>query len=199
MDIVTDLSSYDFSDNPALAGLNNLGAYNLNQGVDALLDVMREVADSGAYYTLIVPSPPAGLIAIDALQQFTGVVQVPVGSVLLAITGQAIAVSEQRGGGNSTGSFSVKVFDKATGVDLFNGQWEFGSLVAPSLTQLSNGSLQQYGQDGPIGPWYLANPFIVISPNSIEVTVQNFDSNVQLIQVALHFAVPCSGSDVVAE
>lgn len=178
MDVITNHSSY--SQGTLTDHLDNMQAYNLHQGVDRLLDVSREIALSGAYYALIVPFPLSQEISIDSQQQRTGVIQVAAGSILVSITGIGIPDN----------NFFLRVYDKATGVDLFDRQWGYCSNSCPPLDiSLTTDTMGDDG-NGPFGPWYLTDPYIVLEPNSLEISIQNAAQTTQQIQVALAFAVP---------
>lgn len=163
-------TSYDLGD---LGVLNNLPAYNVNEGVDRSLDVMREVYVDGNYYPLIVPFPASANINIGALQQLSGSIAVPQGAILIALTG----FSDQ-------GNFRVRIYDSATNQDLFYGSLGLGANSTPSM-DAGLGDTPNV-----LGPNLIQAPYLVIVPNALQVTVVNLMTVAANIQVALHFAVP---------
>ena len=203
MDIGVNESSYSFDTSDSILGyLNNLQAYNLYEGVDRLLDISREVAIEGTYYPMIIPFPLSGQITIGALQEFSGVIQVPIGSILVGISGVSITIVPNVSQ-TTNNQFGLKIYDKANGLDLYNGNWGFGMTVAPPIEpNLVNATVSESGM-GPMGMLYVPEPFIVTEPNSLQVSILNTLSSEQVIQVALHFAVPFnakgSGVDALIE
>lgn len=182
MDYVVNTSSYDIS--PAWSAyLNNLAAYNANAGVDRAIDVLRMIWDSQEYYPVIVPFPAPGYAVVGGRQQQSGVVQVPSGSILVAMTGEAIIDN----------NFFVRIYDKATGNEIYNGQFGFGPVVAPTMLPMASSLVTDAGT--PIGPFLFPDPYIILDPASLQCTVLNGSNTAQFVQVALCFAVPFSSEN----
>ncbi len=179
-------SSYDDSN---LGFLNNLPAYNTIEGNDRLLDVSREAFENGGYYPLIIPWPQAQDILIPARSQKSGAIIVPAGAILAAITGW----SDNGVSPNVTGNqFSFRLFDNATGNDVFYGTWGWASNVAPSLEP----NLPSSNTLDVQGPLYFSDPYIVLADNSLQATIINAATTDSNMQVALHFIVPIQSTMV---
>ena len=167
--------SYDLGD---MGILNNLSAYNLHEGVDRQLDLIREVYSSEEYYPLVVPFPNSQSINIAALQQLSGNLSVPPGAILVMITGY----SDQE-------EFKLRVFDSSSNTDLFYGMWSYGLNAAPPMSNLASPD----AVPSVLGPHFLSDPYMVVVQNAIQVTVMNMASVAANIQTAFHFAVPLRG------
>lgn len=168
--------SYDLGE---LGILNNLPAYNVYAGVDRQLDLLRQVYSSEEYYPLIVPFPQSQNISINALQQLSGNLSVPPGSILTQITGWS-----------SQGIFKLRVFDSSTALDLFYGMWGYANNDAPALV---SGSSVASDTPDVQGSFMLNDPYMVIVQNALQVTVMNMASATANVQVAFHFACPIRG------
>ena len=173
------LLKLDTLDNmPTADYLEDLQAYNLNEGVDRLLDTYREIIGSEQYYPLLVPFPTGNDWTIAAGSQFQGSIRIPIGSILTSITGAQV------GNAPNDMGFKLRVYDRGTKSDLIDKQVILGSLMAPELLANVAGE--------PFGPNLIMDPGIVIlDPGSLQVSITNLDeTNSANIQVLFAFAVP---------
>ena len=56
--------------------LNSLQAYNLNEGVDSLLDQSREINDSGKFYFMGFPFPLSQDVSFNAFETKSGSINI---------------------------------------------------------------------------------------------------------------------------
>lgn len=183
-------SSYDLGD---LSYLDNLPAYNAYEGSDRLLDLSREIFKSGAYYPLTVPWPQSQAINIAARGQLSGSIIVPASSILVGISGW----SDNGVDPNTTSlQFMLRLFDSATGKDIFYGTWGWASNIAPPIISglASNQPDTSFGGYSYEGYYLLSDPYVTLADNSLQATVLNGLTTASNIQVALHFAVPYNSS-----
>ncbi len=159
--------------------LEDLQAYNTNEGADRLLDVERFIVETQSFYPLLVPFPTGSDTAIGAGKQFHGSIRIPIGSILTMLTGDQIGVG--------TAGFKIKVYDRGTSSDLIDRQFIKDSLFTSSLGNGDNVT-------NPVGANMISDPGIVIlSPGSLQVSITNLDPvNAATIQVLFAFAVPLS-------
>jgi hypothetical protein len=179
--------------------IDNLPAYNSNYMTDEMLDLMREIAESGNYYWSGVSFPKGATasLTIPALGTLNGSVQIPAGSYVTAITCY-------NDGTNNPGGYKVSLFDKGSKSSLVYGSY---SLERPIMSNMQ----AQYGVgtsfppsdqgsnlDNPFGPNLLLTPFIITPPGLLNWEVVSLDSNVagMLVQVMLACAIPINNNTI---
>lgn len=171
--------------------LNNLQAYNLNSGVDCMLDLSRAIWDSGDYFNqgVGIPDIPEGTLLNFAQNETkSGVVQVPGFSYLVAVS----CFSQ------NTGGFKIRIFDKGTGAEMISTLFmQERALGSNQTAQDPNMFAATPETPQPTSPYLLTSPLIVtpVNPGTggiLQWEITNMDSNVNgnLIQVLLEFAVP---------
>lgn len=169
--------------------LNSLGAYNLNEKVDTLLDLARTIETEGGYFYQGIPFPTktndvnvSGQAIIPAGVTFGGAISVQAGSILTSIT----SYSDQNEG------FKFRIYDKGAKKDFFAGTvFGFRRIAAVSLVGDPTTQLPDLNSTQPFGPAMQFNPFIILPPGSLQIEITNLSqTNDALIQMLLNFAVP---------
>src|ERR1035437_7661393 len=88
--------------------LNNLPAYNNSAGNDEMLELYRELQQSGNYYWQGLSFPNGADTTIGGNQTLNGTLIVPAGTYITGITQYYLAADER---GASAVGFKMKVFD----------------------------------------------------------------------------------------
>lgn len=164
--------------------LNNLPAYNGNQGVDSLLDLAREIQQSGNYYYegLVFPNLEVQP-TIPALGTLSGVIVIPPGTYVTAING--LAYNSNNTLGNS--GFNLKIYDKGSKASVFYGDYAQHTTVAGHF---------DITQDVPSGSGMLLAPFIITGPGVLGWEIVNRSTNALMIQVLIDCAVPITNRSI---
>jgi hypothetical protein len=173
---------------PHTAGLEylqNLPAYNCNQGVDSLLDLLREIQESGNYYYqgLVFPDVIATNPTVPGGGTINGVAVISPGTYITGISG--IMYNSNNTLGNA--GFNLKIYDKATKSSIFYGDYAQHLTVSGHFTQT---------QDDPSGPALLQAPFILTGPGVIGWEIVNRSASECMIQVLVDCAVPITNRSV---
>ena len=177
--------------------IQNLPGYNSNWQTDEMLDLMREILESGNYYWAGINFPKGNATTIPALGTVNGSVQVPAGSYV-------VAMNYFCDPGTNPGGIKLKLWDKGSKASIFYGDY------ALDRTVMSNMELE-YGQgngvgpsdpgsnkDIPFGQGLLLSPFIVTPPGLLNWEIVNLDTNVlgAVVQVMLSVAVPINNNTI---
>jgi hypothetical protein len=139
------------------------GAYDLNAGTDASLDITREIIESDNYifqgYTF-----PSNIV-LQPQQTFSGVLNLQPFSYLLSVTGSS---------GNDN-QFTIRIYDKGAQTDLYFSQFAWFPVVLSNMTDnFNNGAVIKAGDlDMPFGPYFFRSPLIVLPPGQLQVQVTN--------------------------
>lgn len=162
--------------------LDQLQAYNCNSGVDQLLDLTREIQQSGNYYYqgLVFPNLHTTPV-VGAQVTINGTAIIPPGSYVVGMSAYS-----QLGAG-----FRLKIFDKGTKASIFYGDYALQSAVA--------GKFQDGGGTNPNvpeGSGLLVSPFIITGPGVIGWEIVNQATADNRIQVLLDCAVPITNRSI---
>ncbi len=170
--------------------IDNLQAYNSNQGTDEMLDLIREIQQSGNYYWQGIPLPVGSATTVSARATVTGSIQVPQGTWVTSITYYS---SQEEG-------FKLKIFDKGSKASIFYGDYACIRNIASSMLTsdptLPIPSDAGSNSDIPLGPGYLMEPFIINDPGVLGWEVVNQSASSNVIQVMLACAVPINKASI---
>jgi hypothetical protein len=164
--------------------LNNLPAYNTSTGADEMLELYRELQQSGNYYFQGLSFPNGDDTLVGGDQTLNGTLVVPVGTYITGITQYYLAVGDERGA--AAIGFKMKIFDKGSKESIFYYDYCIDGLVGRDMTQ----DVNPYGGVKPMGPGLLMSPFIITNPGQLGWEVVNLSPNDATIQVLLTCAVP---------
>jgi hypothetical protein len=180
--IIDPLSiQYPYSENTYW---NQLPAYNANQGVDTMLDLVREIQQSGNYYYtgLVLPNLEMQP-TVPALGTISGVIVVAPGAYIISIAGYCMSLDTT----DLNAGFNLKIYDKGTKASVFYGDYAQSRTVCGS-----------YGtaQDVPTGEFFLKEPFIMTGPGVLGWEVVNKCTTAATIQVLVNCAVPITNRSI---
>lgn len=165
------------------AYLDALPAYNLNAGVDTMLDLAREILTVDNYYFLGVAFPTGTDILIPANGTFVGNVSVEPLSYVTMITG----FSDQPSG------FKLRIYDKGAKADIIDRQFISSRNIASQMEGVFPGVTPA---DTPFGPYMLISPFIVLNPGSLQIEITNLSLLAANIQILLGCAIPVTDRSI---
>ena len=166
---------YPFSEN---TWLDNLPAYNANVGVDSLLDLYREIQQSGNYYYSGLVFPNLQIQpTIPAQGTLQGVITVPPGSYVTGIAAHS---------GSSNG-FNLKLYDKGSKASIFYSSYAQHYVVTGEFGTT---------EDVPTGPALLKSPFILTGPGILGWEIVNLSSDANQIQVLVDCAIPVTNRSI---
>ncbi len=160
--------------------------YMTCHGTDEMLELVREIQESGNYYWSGVAFPDSSSIKVGGNQTVSGSLQIPTGSYVTAIN----YYSSQNAG------CKFKVFDKGTKASIFYGDYALDRLVASNmhLRYGVGGSVPPsdpgMNSDNPYGPNYLMSPFIITPPGILGWEIVNLATVTAVIQFMMAVAVP---------
>jgi hypothetical protein len=170
--------------------LSNLGAYDSNPGVMAMLELAREIQTSGNYYWQGIPFPAAQNVTVGPFATVNGSIQVPEGSYITSLSHYT----------DQTAGFKFKLYDKGSKASIFYGDYCFDRIVAGNMNPdaLYGAAPTDPGMNGdtPFGPGYLLSPFIVNVPGVMGWEVVNLSSNTATIQMFMAVAIPVNRQSV---
>jgi hypothetical protein len=185
-----------------LTFIENLPGYNNNWQTDEMLDLMREILESGNYYWIGVNFPTGGDTTIPALGTVNGSVQVPAGSYVVSMNyfcDPGTSLSPINPGG-----IKLKLWDKGSKASIFYGDYALDRTVMSNM-QLEYGVGNGVGPsdpgsnaDTPFGAGLLLSPFIVTPPGVLNWEIVNLDTNANgaVVQVLLSIAVPINANSI---
>lgn len=171
--------------------IQNLAPYDCNVGVDELLDLSREIQQSGNYFWQGVAIPASANTTVGALQTINGSVSIPDGSYVTAINFFSDSAVNPEG-------YKIKIYDEGTKASIFYGEYAKTVLVASSMQlQLGQGAIPApsdpgMNDDRPFGLGYLMSPFIITKPGKLGWEIVNLSTVNAVIQVMLCVAVPAN-------
>lgn len=180
------------------AWLDKLGAYDTCEGNDRMLDLIKLLWESDAYWCNMIPFPnnistnlnlldPNGYVAnfLPGETQ-TGSIQVPINSFLVHITMQVLVGDGSAGHTYVGPGFKIRIFDKATQSDLFYNQFAHNFTAGADMN-----SITYDVPDVPMGPYMLVSPYCTQPPGIVQLEITNLDTqNNQCIQALFAFASP---------
>lgn len=177
------------ADYDELQFINNLQAYNGSRGTDEMLDMMREIQQSGNYYWQGVCFPTGGNTTVGAYATVNGTIQVPSGSWVTGMTSYNVV-----GGAG----FKFKLYDKGSKASIFYGDYAKANVVSSVMQLIPNNPPSDAGMNGdsPFGPNLLMNPFIINDPGVLGWEIVNLDSIPAVLQVMLSIAVPINAQSI---
>lgn len=168
--------------------LNQLPAYNCNQGVDTMLDLSRHVQQSGNYYYEGLVFPNVKMTpTVPGLGTINGVVVIPAGSYVTAISGICYTVEGDVFSLTNAG-FNLKLYDKGSKASVFYGDYAQKDTVA--------GGFQTPVQDTPLGPFLLKEPLIITGPGVLGWEIVNRNALPCMLQVLIDCAVPINSRSI---
>lgn len=160
--------------------LNSLGAYNLNAGVDSLLDQSREINESGKFYFMGSPFPMGNDTTFAPFETKQGSVNLQSYTFINSIS---IYCSDPAG-------IKFSIYDKGAKVYLFQTIYAKEVTVASNLDQTPT-VLANSGNLYPQGPYFLTSPLIILPPGVLQIEMTSLSSNNNVIaQMMLGCAVP---------
>lgn len=165
--------------------LDSLPAYNLNEGVDQQLDMLRKIIKSASYVWkgLAFPNIPNDIVA--ARDSFNGNLSVLPGTYLTMITGYASSrVVQQQ---TIAPGFMLQIYDEGAQTYIYNGLFgkdaaSTGSMALDAVTPAGS----------PFGPFIFPSPVVVLAPGRLNIEVTNLDNAAMRIQILICCAVPIS-------
>lgn len=175
----------------SLQFLQNLSPYDCSQGLDEMLDLYREIQQSGAYYWQGVVIPRSDQTTIGALQTLNGTVQIPDGSYVTGITFFSNSDVNPEG-------YKIRIYDEGTKASIFFGEYALERVVASSMQLFlgvgaSNPPTDPgMNGDNPFGPNLLMNPFIITKPGVLGWEIVNLSTVDATIQLLLSCAIPAN-------
>ena len=172
------------------AFLDNLQAYNLNAGVDSMLDLARMVIDADSYYYNGVAFPTGatlGNMLVGPGATYAANVAIEPYSYLVNISG--LSVFAEGPAAFTPGMFKLRIYEKGSKSDIFNGQFALSSNVASGM---------EYGaffpaptpQDVPFGVFWLQSPLVILPPGSLQIEITNLEAVACYIQILMAMATP---------
>jgi hypothetical protein len=171
--------------------INNLQAYNSNRGTDEMLDLIREIQQSGNYYFQGYSIPTGNNITIPGNGTVNGTMQVPTGAYVTSISSYCSV---------DAGGFKIKLWDKGSKASIFYGDYALQRIVSGDElgTSIYSNLPSDAGvnPDIPFGPGYLMSPFIVNDPGVLGWELVNLSAVSALIQVLLCLAIPINAQSV---
>jgi hypothetical protein len=171
--------------------IQNLSPYDCNTGCDEMLDLIREIQQSGAYFWQGVAIPNSINTTIPALQTLNGTAHLPEGSYITAITCFGDSVVNPEG-------FKFKLYDEGTKASIFFGDYALERTVASDMQTLYGvGNINAptcpgMNADNPFGPNYLLSPFVITKPGIIGWEIVNQSVADAVIQLMLSVAIPAN-------
>lgn len=162
--------------------LNALPAYNLNEGVDLMLDLMRRLAVSTDYFYMGVVVPAGSFISIAGYQGYESAVILPPETYIVSMSGYS----------SDPAGFMVAINDKGSKVQMMEKTFIHSSLVLGRESK-DDGTI---GFDEPFGPFILPSPFCVLKPGQLQVQITNLATATANIQVLLGCAIPVSAQNI---
>src|SRR5271155_5526409 len=151
--------------------LDNLGAYSIDESSFSMLDLARELVDSGKYYMLGVPFPGISNINIAAQDTFTGNVTVPPLAMVVSLTGDTFYSSGGSKGTRALEGFQFRIFDKGAKMDTFLTA-SFGNNY-PSVGLMASRLNPTTVSNRPVGPMYPRSPMVVLAPGALQLSITN--------------------------
>jgi hypothetical protein len=176
--------------------LNNLGAYTLNEGVDQLLDMAREIEESQGYYWQGVVFPSALDSLFTPLSTFSGVITIPAQAFLVSISAHSIVPGSGSGEGAIASAadpfgFKFRIYDKGGKIDSF-----INSTFLRKVGAIGNMDVDPLtGTPPTIGPTFLQSPMVVLDPGALQMDVTSLNpNNNTVIQILMSMAIPVNRS-----
>jgi hypothetical protein len=157
--------------------INEMPALDLpshNFGPQTLLDPVRRFWWTGFVYRGVV-FPRANQVpfaGVAALRQVEDKIQVPAGSWLVGFS----AVSDQ------TAGFRFRLFDVGADDYALSEYWDSNRTGAQDNTDTD-----------PAKPYILPEPYCVVSPGMLQISLVNSATVANNLQLLLHFAIPIEG------
>ncbi len=184
----------------SLQTINNLPAYDGSVGVDEMLDLVREIQQSGNYYWVGVVFPGSNDILASGGVTLSGTIPLPSGTYVTSIQFYNDYVTNPKG-------FILKLYDKGTKASIFYGDYALAGTVASNMQEqvgVSNSNPPTDGGsnlDNPFGPNYLMSPFIITPPGILgwELTSKGDVETQANMQVMLACAVPITAASINAK
>jgi hypothetical protein len=165
--------------------LNNLPAYNCNHGVDTMLDLMREIQESGNYYYQGLAFPNLTMQpTVPALGTINGVVVISAGSYVTGISGIAQSGADTT---DLNDGFNLRLYDKGSKADVFYPGYAQNKTVSGFFGTTEN---------IPTGSFLLKEPFIITGPGVLGWEIVNRSSTALRIQVLIDCAVPINAKSI---
>ena len=175
----------------ALQFIQNLSPYDCSTGLDEMLDLTREIQESGAYFWQGVAIPNSQDTTVPALGTINGTAVLPEGSYITAINYFGDKVVNPEG-------FKFKLYDEGTKASIFYGEYALERIIASNM-QIVYGvgddnppSDAGMNGDNPFGQGLLMSPFIVTKPGKTGWEIVNQSSVDAVIQLMLCAAVPAN-------
>lgn len=160
--------------------LDNLQAYNTNEGQRSRLDTLYAIQSAQTDYYYKGQAVPLTLspgidglprTQLNPLETYDVQFSVPPGSILTQLT----AYSQQPEG------FSVQITDAASGVSVFNTQ---------DIRSLLIGNYENLTVDDPKGPSLFNAPLFFLNKGQVKVVLKNLSTAPNLVQLYMEFAIP---------
>jgi hypothetical protein len=176
----------------SLQTIQNQSQYDTSKGLDELLDLVRNIQESGNYYWQGISFPDSSNLVLASGVTINGTIQVPPGTYVTSInyyTGNVATFVQGAG-------VKIKLYDKGTKASIFYGDGD------KSLDRDCMSNMQiKYGAgntEPPFGPGYLMSPFIITPPGILgwELVSQAMDGTSQIVQVMLNCAVPINKQSI---
>ncbi len=158
--------------------LDNLPAYNLNEGVVSLLDITRMFFDSENYMCSLVASPKGADVNIGPRLTFVENIPLEPFTYIVSLT----VFSDQPEG------FKLRIYDKGARADIIERQFIFHNIMG-SIMEMQF-SPAPTPVDVPFGQHFFQSPIVVMPPGSLQVEITNLSPATAIIQIVLGCAVP---------
>jgi hypothetical protein len=172
--------------------IDNMVVYATCKGCDEMLDLVREIQESGNYYWQGLAFPMQGGTTFTSQQTKNGTVQIPPGTYITSISYF----------NDTAPGFKFKIYDKGTKASIFYGDYCKSSLVSSDMQIQSNPadvfvpSDPGMNSDDPFGPGYLMSPFIITDPGVLGWEIVNMATANATIQVLMACAVPINSTSI---
>lgn len=168
--------------------LDNLQAYNLNEGVDSQLALSRLLYQGSAYIPVLRAFPNTATdLMFTARQTKQTTINVPPGSYLVSITGTAYTDPDDFGT-IDVSRLAFNLYDRGAHVSLVQGAMANAANLAPNLVN--------NGLNMPIGVYYPLSPLVILHPGQVTIEMTSMYDNVLYAQLCLQFAYPNTGENV---
>lgn len=180
-----------------LTFLDKLPGYDSNRGVIEMLDLVREIQQSGNYYWQGASFPYGSQTLVAGGNTINGSIQVPPGSYITSVTVYNDYVVNPAG-------FKLSLYDKGSKAQFYYGSYELDRLCGSNMQQqVGNGASNPPSDpgvngDNPFSPQFMMGPIIVTSPGVIGweiVSLAPNGTNSQ-IQCMIAFAIPVNRQSI---
>lgn len=162
--------------------LNALPAYNLNEGVDLQLDLLRRLAVSTDYFWRVISVPKSDSMNIGAFQGFESGIILPPETYIVSLSGYS----------SDAAGFMFAISDKGSKVQMMEKAFIHSSVILGRESK-EDGTI---GFDEPFGPFLIPSPFCVLKPGQLQIQITNLASVAANIQVTLGCAVPVTAQNI---